>query len=221
VLVAEDYVSMAVHVLGATPGIVADQKGEEVVYHRSDPARDETIREHPVLRVPLADLRARAVLVIPDLQRCALHGDGPVRERAVQLLFQLDAPGCQAFLDLLPPFIDEGWLPGIGALLHEHRKQKKPVALEPAAAWLERARAALRSERPDVRAAAAHVAGSLQVKALVPELIALLRDEESAADADEALLQITREDLEFDPDLPEDEREKIIAARQAWWERQR
>jgi len=219
VLVALDYLSAASHVLTAAPGIAADPSADEIVYRRIDPARDETIRDHPVLRVPLPDLRARVAQVMPDLQKCALRGNGDVRERAVQLLFQLDTPGRQAWLDLLLPFIDEGWLPGVGALLHEHRKLKQPGPVEPTAAWLDRLRAAFRSEKPEARAAATHVGGSLRLTALVPDLIALLRDEENAADADEALLQITGEDLGFDPELPEDERERIIAAREVWWQK--
>jgi hypothetical protein len=190
---------------------------EGVLFRDPEPPKeDEAIRDHPVLHVPLRDLKLRAALVTPDLLRCAQSGTQWARERAIWLLVQMGPEGHQAWLDHLLSFAEQG-ATFDAHYLNAFERTDARGKLEPGAAWIEKLRGLFRSDRTDVRGAAAGLAGWLQLPAFVPELITLLRDPELGGIADDALYEITGERLDFEPELPEVERERIIAARQAWW----
>lgn len=219
-IVPRAYGSYVPTIFSAVPGLVRDLKEDgKILYRRFDPTRDKHLMEHPILSESIESLAKMGPKAIADLSECVRRGTPAVAVPAGASLLQLGAPGIQAVLNLLieNSFLDSSssWLL---SLIREKKLQSKFVLDESQTAKL---REQLKHSDVDTRSHAIHLVDFFSWRQFAPELIALMKDEASCLDADDVLVEWSGEDLDFDFELPEAEKNELIEQRLEWWKQQR
>jgi len=212
VLVPTQYARYAQQMLGALPGVVIERA--EIPYYRPhDPARDQVLFDHDVLRGGLDRARERGESALDDLVQCVTHGTPSVSERAVILLGRLGAPARSTVDALAVGAIRAANAPLLGNLLRnanaaEGRGTTVPESLTPL-------RALAKDEKPEIRQLAVRMLGSLRATDAIPILADALLDEspDVAIEADDAFLEWGAEDVDFDPEMDLEQRREIAEAR--------
>jgi hypothetical protein len=179
-----------------------------------DPAR---IVDDAVLRLRPAEVLERGEEAWKALDRCLRSGTDAVLVRAGLLLRRLGDPGLERLASALREAVeaaDEERARGLLRELVEGRDRRR-------APWphgVARLSALLESGETPRRGWGALVAGRLRLREAYAKLVALLTDPDPgvAVAADEALIEITDEDLGFDPDLDRAEIERIVEERKRW-----
>lgn len=206
----------AAQALQKAPGIALEQ-GPEPYLRKFDPAKDETVHDHPVFRLATPDLRKRGQAALDELYHCVLKGTPQVVERAVMTLGRMGRDG-HATLDRLtvlgvqmgnPAFV--GLLMREGKIFEGRAADRLPEGLLPL-------RELARHANPAIRQQAVRVLGGLRILEVIPDLANALLDtsEDVAIEADDAFLHWGANDERFEPDLPPAEKNAIAERRRSF-----
>jgi len=212
------YSAMAQRVVsGAIPGHSLEFTEEGGVLRREEPDDRDRIEDDAVLRMSLGEIASRGEEAGSALDRCLRQGTPPVLIRAGLLLRRIGDAGLSRLARALRESIERGDRERGAALLREladgaerRRSPWPPAVLELGTL--------LREQDPARRAWGATVAGRLRLRQVYAKLVDLLMDPDPtvAVGADEALIEITDEDLGFDPGLERSEIERIVEERKEW-----
>lgn len=195
------------------PDLVVDAQADRIEVRRYDPSLDG-IPDHPALQEPWDSLKSRGAQARADLLECIARGNEPVRLRARALLFRFGEERLPDLVGALRAAVerDEGSaaLRFLKELEEESRRRIRPWPAEVVAlADL------LSSPDPRIRNWGVEVASRVRLEAAVEALADLLLDPDPAVavNADDALCEITGDDLGFDPSLARAEIERMVEKR--------
>jgi hypothetical protein len=214
IAIPESFADRATRFLLSTTGVVFET-GADPHFRRHDPARDETIIEHPVLSMSPAEIASRAGAV-DDLEQCVRRGSAAVIDRAILLLGRAGPAANPAIDRLLRLSVESGNAPLLGALFRVAEAAKgRAGALPPSLADLP---ALMRHGDATVRQLAVRAIVAFAPPDAIPQIADCLLDEspEVAIEADDAFLEWGAEDLGFDPEIDDDAKKKIAAARRGF-----
>ncbi len=161
-----------------------------------------------VLSLSPEQARARGEVAQDELAALLVHPDGEVSARASLLLSRIGDDGVRRLARELPALARRG----ADAAFYAALKRVKDHRVDPAAFAPCVDVAYDRGAPVEIRRLALHGLGQLGIVALHEKILPLLDDPEPDVreEADEALCALADDDLGFDPEMPRDERLRII-----------
>lgn len=214
--VPSEFAQKASQALSSAPGIVLEQ-GPEPYIRKYDAAKDQTVYDHPVLKLAIPDLKKRGAEALDELYHCVVKGSPQVAERSIMTLGRLGKDAHSTLDRLAVIGVQMGNAPFVGLLIREGKilegraGAQLPELLRPMLNLL-------KNQNANVRQQAVRLLGGLRITECVAPLADAMLDssDDVAIEADDAFLHWGAKDERFEPDLSRDEKLAIVERRRAF-----